>query len=264
MIEVTQGSLPVVLGIPHSGSELPSDVLPSLSETGQALAETDWHVDRLYNGLGMDLSVVRTPIHRYVIDVDHPPTAFSSFAGLMASGLFPLTDRKGAPIYRDGAAPDATEMAARVEKYHAPYHAAVSAELARVKAYHGAALLFDCHSIGSFNPQDAPVSCPDINLWTNLSRACANAVESCILTRCYAADRYRTRLSQGTSGGWSVAQHGQPGNDVHAVRLELAQSCYMDETPPWAWRADKAERLRSTLYRVLNDLVELLYERAQR
>lgn len=263
MIEVTQGSLPIVLSIPHSGTQVPDEIRETFTDTGKELAETDWHIDRLYNGLGMDLSVVRTSVHRYVLDVDQAPEAFQSFPWLSASGIFPLTDRAGAAIYRENAAPDAAQMAARIERYHVPYHEAISSEMARLKAQHGIALLFDCHSIGSFYRQGLLQKYPIFNIWTNLSKSCAPSMERSVLTRCSAAQDYDTVLSTGTSGGWSVRKHGRPARNAHAMRLELAQRSYMDETPPWHWRADKAERLRSVLYRVLNDLVELLNERAQ-
>lgn len=264
MIEVTQGSLPIVLGIPHSGTLIPNDLVDKLSEAGQALVETDWHIDRLYNGLGVDVSVVRTPVHRYILDVDHPPSAPGPFPLLQASGLFPLTDRNGTAIYHENAAPSVADMADRIEQYHTPYHEAISAELLRLKTQHGVALLFDCHSISAFNPQIDAIELPDFNIWTNLSKACAPSVEKSIYTRCRAAEGFETRLSAGTTGGWSVAKHGKPARNIHAVRLELAQSTYMDDAPPWHWRPDKAERVRSILYRVLSDLTELLHERSQR
>ena len=264
MIEVTKGGLPIVLGMPHSGTDIPDSLVDKFGDIGREMAETDWHIPRLYNGLGMDISVVQTPIHRYVIDVDQPPVVSTAFPWLASSGLVPLTDRSGHPLYKDGAAPDIAEMRRRIDTYHVPYQAAISGELERLRDIHGIALLIDCHSISSFNPQDELDGCPDFNIWTNQSRSCAQAVERCVLTRCRAVEDADTRLSDGCAGGWSVQRHGQPQEGIHALRLELAQVGYMDEAPPWAWRADKAERLRSTLYRVLNDLLELLYERAQR
>lgn len=264
MIEMTRGNLPIVLGIPHSGTDVPDDIADTLNETGLELAETDWHIDRLYSGLGMDLSVVRTSVHRYALDVDHPPAGSEPFPWLNASGLFPLTDRMGAAIYRENAVPGRQEMAERIERFHVPYHAAISEELARLKAEHGVALLFDCHSIQSINPQDGILKCPDFNIWTNLSKSCSPSMEKSVYTRCKAAQNFETALSAGTNGGWSVLKHGKPERNTHAMRLELAQRSYMDEAPPWQWRPDKAERMRSVLYRVLNDLVELLHERAQR
>ena len=152
MIEVVQGALPIVLGMPHTGTDVPPDVWETLNETGRALADTDWHIERLYNGLGLDVSTVRTPLHRYVIDVNRGPDGANLYPGLNTTGLCPLTDFDGVAIYRDGAAPDEAEVARRTDLYHTPYHNALSTELARVRAKHGVALLYDCHSIRSVIP----------------------------------------------------------------------------------------------------------------
>lgn len=39
MIEVRQGTVPLVLGLPHGGTELADDSAVSLNETGLALAD---------------------------------------------------------------------------------------------------------------------------------------------------------------------------------------------------------------------------------
>lgn len=264
MIDITKGGLPIVLSMAHSGLVIPKNLVDNFTETGLEQAETDWHLSRLYNGLGMDLSVIQATVHRYVIDVDQPPVISTAFPWFASSGLVPLATRSGDALYRDGCAPDTTEMRQRVDAYHVPYQAAISAELERLRDLHGIALLVDCHSVSSFNPQEGADECPDFNIWTDRSKSCAKAVERCVLTRCRAVEGAQTLLSQGCSGGWTVQRHAQPNDNIHALRLELAQRLYMDEMPPWNWRADKAERLRSTLYRILNDLLELLSERAQR
>ena len=41
MIEVVQGALPIVLGMPHTGTDVPPDVWETLNETGRALADTE-------------------------------------------------------------------------------------------------------------------------------------------------------------------------------------------------------------------------------
>ena len=106
MIEVTRGEGPLVLGLPHTGTELPDDVAAELNETGLALADTDWHIHRLYIGLLDDVTTVRTPIHRYAIDVNRGPDDASLYPGQNTTGLCPLTDFDGRAIYRAGAAPD--------------------------------------------------------------------------------------------------------------------------------------------------------------
>lgn len=260
MIEVSRGGSPIVLGLPHTGTDVPGDVWESLNEKGRALVDTDWHIHTLYADLGLDLTRVRMPVHRYVIDVNRSPEDESLYPGQNTTGLCPLTDFDGAPIYKDGMAPDEAEIARRVATYHAPYHAALSAELKRVRDKYGVALLYDCHSIRSVIPYLFQGTLPDFNIGTHSSRSCALAVEKSVYTRCRASGR-STAVNERFKGGWSTRHYGQPSENIHAIQMELAQSTYMDEAPPWAYRPDKAEPLRGLLYRILNDLTELVHER---
>ncbi len=261
MIEVVQGGGPIVLGFPHTGTDVPPEIWETLNETGRALADTDWHIDRLYNGLGHDVTTVRTPIHRYVIDVNRGPDDATLYPGQNTTGLCPLTDFDGRAIYREGHAPDPSEIARRKDTYHTPYHTALSTELARVKEKHGAVILFDCHSIRSVIPYLFDDILPDFNIGTNSSTSCAPMMERSVNTRCRAAQAHTSTLNGRFKGGWTTRHYGQPADNVHAIQMELAQSAYMDEVPPWQWRADKAERLRPILYRILNDLTDLVHER---
>ena len=109
-IEITRGDSPLVLGLPHSGTDMPDDCLSRLNETGRALADTDWHIDRLYTGLMSDVTSMRTRVHRYVIDVNHDPSGASLYPGRNTTDLCPLTDFDGQPIYLPGQEPEADEM----------------------------------------------------------------------------------------------------------------------------------------------------------
>ncbi|MBV1927331.1 MAG: N-formylglutamate amidohydrolase, partial [Rhodobacteraceae bacterium] len=81
MIEVVQGTGPIVLGLPHSGLDVPENIWETLNKRGQKLADTDWHIHKLYNGLLGNVTSVRTPVHRYVIDVNRPPDGQSLYPG---------------------------------------------------------------------------------------------------------------------------------------------------------------------------------------
>ena len=61
--DVTRGDSPVILGQPHGGTWLPDDLLARLNDTGRALADTDWHIGRLYDGLLFGATVVRSNVH---------------------------------------------------------------------------------------------------------------------------------------------------------------------------------------------------------
>ena len=253
-LEVMRGESPLVLGLPHTGTRVPQNIENDLNNNGLAQADTDWHIDALYGGLVPDVTTVRTLMHRYVIDVNRDPGGASLYPGQNTTALCPVTDFDGKPIYREGAAPDAAEIKRRARLFHAPYHAALTAEVARLKAIHGFVILYDCHSIRSEIPYLFDDILPDFNIGTDSGRSCAPAIEELVKRRCDAAQGYRTILNGRFKGGWTTRHYGRPDDGVHAIQMELAQSAYMFERPPWTYEIDDADRLRAHLGRILNDL----------
>jgi formiminoglutamase len=254
MIEVAQGDGPLVLGLPHTGVYVPPEVEARLNETGRALADTDWHIERLYAGLIDGVTTVRTRVHRYVIDVNRAPGGESLYPGQNTTGLVPLTDFDGGPIWREGEAPDAEEIETRRAAYHAPYHAALAAELERVRARHGFAVLYDCHSIRSRIPFLFDGTLPDLNIGTNGGTTCAPGIAAAVGEAC-AVSGYSSVTNGRFKGGWTTRHYGRPGEGLHAIQMELAQSTYLAaEAPPWSYDETRAERLRATLRAILETL----------
>ena len=293
-VEVIRGDGPVVLGQPHGGTWLPPEVAARLNATGRALADTDWHIGRLYDGLLPGATVVRATFHRYVIDANRPPDGASLYPGQNTTGLVPLTDFDGRPIWDDP--PDAGDVARRREAFHAPYHAALAAELDRVRAPHGFAVLWDCHSIRSVIPFLFDGTLPDLNIGTNGGTSCAAEVEALVAAGCgiggasegsarpegWAQKRpplgggsgaarsaeadlarpadprpglFTAVLNGRFKGGWTTRHYGRPAEGFHAVQMEIAQSAYLAaEAAPWTYDAAKADPLRATLSRILTDL----------
>ena len=255
-VAVHQGDGPVVLGLPHAGTWLPDDVAAGLNDQGRLLADTDWHVDRLYDGALPGATTVRATVHRYVIDANRDPGGGSLYPGQNTTGLVPLTDFDGVGIWH--VAPDAPEVVRRSVAFHAPYHAALWAELDRVRARHGVAILFDCHSIRSQIPFLFDGTLPDFNIGTNDGTTCAPAIAASVLGVCDGADGYSTVMNGRFKGGWTTRHYGQPGQGIHAIQMELAQSTYLTaEAAPWAYDPDKAARLRAHLTRILETLADL-------
>lgn len=254
-LEITRGESPLVLGLPHTGTEVPSEIWAGLNAAGQALADTDWHVHELYAGLADDVTTVRTKVHRYVIDVNRDPGGNSLYPGQNTTSLLPLTDFDGADIWREGHAPDAGEVQRRVDAYHRPYHAALATELARVKARHGFVVLYDCHSIRSRIPFLFDGTLPDFNIGTNLGATCAPAVEAGVAALCHDAEGYSHVLNGRFKGGWTTRQYGRPAEGVHAIQMELGQSTYMTEAPPWTYLDARADALRDHLNAILTFLI---------
>lgn len=255
LIEITRGDSPLVLGLPHTGTDLPDDCHLRLNETGRAMADTDWHIHTLYDGLVDGATLVRTTIHRYAIDVNRDPSGESLYPGQNTTGLCPLTDFDGGPIYLEGQEPDAAEVERRRQAFHAPYHAALEAELARIKAIHGFALLYDCHSIRSQIPFLFDGTLPDFNIGTNSGTTCDPQIEAAVLEICQSADGYRSVLNGRFKGGWTTRHYGRPADGLHAIQMELAQSTYLSsEAPPWSYDTSSSGRTRAHLKTILETL----------
>jgi formiminoglutamase len=255
-VEVIRGDSPVVLGLPHAGTHLPDPIRAALNPRGRLLADTDWHIDRLYAGLLPGATVVRATFHRYVIDANRPPDGASLYPGQNTTGLVPLTDFDGRPIW--DRPPGADEIEARRAAFHAPYHAALAAELARVQAAHGVAILYDCHSIRSRIPFLFEGVLADFNIGTADGAACAPVLARTVYDLCQAAEGFTTVLNGRFKGGWTTRHYGRPARGWHAVQMELAQSTYLEtEAPPFAYDEGKARRLRPVLSRILQALAAL-------
>ncbi|MFN3937354.1 MAG: N-formylglutamate deformylase [Gemmobacter sp.] len=261
-VEVIRGDGPVVLGLPHTGTWLPPEVMARLNARGQILADTDWHIDRLYDGLLPGATVVRATFHRYVIDANRPPDGESLYPGQNTTGLVPTTDFDGHPIWVQP--PDAAEIEARRATFHAPYHAALSAELERVRERHGVAILYDCHSIRSCIPFLFEGRLPDFNIGTAEGRSCAPEVEAAALEICSSAEGYSHILNGRFKGGWTTRHYGRPAEGYHAIQMELAQITHLEtEAPPFALDPAKARRLRTHLAGLLHRLADLAPELAR-
>ncbi len=252
-VEVSRGDGPIVLGLPHTGTWLPDDIRAGLNPRGLTLRDTDWHLHELYAGLSPGVTTVRATFHRYVIDANRDPSGESLYPGQNTTSLVPLTDFDGEPICEEF--PDKAEVERRRLSWHAPYHAALAAEMARVRDAHGVAILWDCHSIRSRLPYLYVGTLPDLNIGTNKGRSCAPEVERLVTAACAAAQGYSHILNGRFMGGWTTRHYGRPAEGFHAIQMELAQSTYLAaEAPPWSYDTVKAERLRRLLAQILSDL----------
>ena len=255
VVDVHQGTSPVILGLPHTGTEVPEDIWVHLNDNGRILADTDWHIHKLYDGLLDNVTTVRATFHRYCIDANRDPAGVSLYPGQNTTTLIPETDFDGLAIWKDGEQPAEADIADRISRFHKPYHEALAAEIERVKAIHGVAILYDCHSIRSHIPFLFEGTLPDFNIGTDNGKTCAPAIEAAVFGVAKQAEGYTSILNGRFKGGWTTRHYGQPETGVHAIQMELAQSTHLaTEAVPFAYDEAKAARLRSHLKNILQQL----------
>src|SRR5579859_5134220 len=133
-----RGIAPLLISLPHDGTQLPDDIAARLTPAARRVPDTDWHVSRLYAfARELGASVLVPAFSRYVVDLNRPPDDTSLYPGRNTTGLCPVTQFSGEHLYTNGDEPGADEIRARVERYWRPYHAALIEEIARIRAQHG-------------------------------------------------------------------------------------------------------------------------------
>jgi N-formylglutamate deformylase len=247
-----RGSVPLLVSLPHEGTELPPDLAARMTDAARAVPDTDWHVSRLYafaRELGASILVPRWS--RYVVDLNRPPDDASLYPGQNTTGLCPTRRFSGEPVYLPGQDPSEGEVRDRVERYWRPYHDILRGELERLRALHGRALLWEGHSIrGSGLPFLFEGRLPDLNLGTANGASCAPGLQARLEAVLSAQTDYDWVANGRFKGGHITRHYGDPARGIDAVQLEISQRNYMDEDS-FEYDEAKAAKLLSMLRKLL-------------
>ena len=246
IFHLTRGQAPLLVSFPHSGAHIPSDIAACMTPVALTTPDTDWHVPKLYAFLdAIGASRIEATHSRYVVDLNRPPDDQELYAGQKKTGLVPMDTFKSEPLYRDGEAPTNDEIADR-RKYWQPYHDALAQELSRLKAIHGAVILWDAHSIESVLPTLFEGRLPDLNLGTFDNKACDKDIAETTLAAAQTTG-FNAVLNARFKGGYITRHYGAPKKGINAIQLEMAQAIYMDEGPPFTYRPDRAAKVTTAI-----------------
>lgn len=260
-IQVREGAAPLILSIPHAGTQIPEALQPGLVSLWLARKDTDWWLRELYGfAEELDATIIHTDISRTVIDVNRDPSGAPLYPGQAGTALCPLTSFDGEALYRDGMAPDAAEILRRRVEYFDPYHEAIAGEIARLRRRHRSVVLYDCHSIRSQIPRLFPGVLPNFNIGTNDDKACAAEITDQVSAICAADANHSSIVNGRFKGGWITRHHGNPQAGVNALQMELGCRGYMAEpefpTPKnWPTAFDPASKILPTLKTILESFL---------
>jgi len=231
---LNRGTAPLLVSMPHIGTDIPQELRGDYMPRALGVEDTDWHLVRLYNCLpALGATVLRPRHSRYVIDLNRPPDDAPMYPGASNTELCPTRFFTGDALYRAGREPSPEERMRRREHYWQPYHQALREELDRIRAEHGYALLWDAHSIRSEIPWLFEGVLPDLNIGTADGASAHPSIAQAVAV---AAGRYAdvSHVVNGRfKGGYITRHYGDPAQHVHALQLEMCQSLYMSEAPPY-------------------------------
>jgi len=249
------GSTPLLLSIPHAGTALPEGLAGKFTGQALRLPDTDWFVDRLYDWVSeRGASLLKANYTRYVIDLNRPPDDAALYSG-PGTGLVPERLFDGSPVYKKGSSPDAADRAYRLAPFWRPYHEKLDSELEQIRARFGYAILLDAHSIRSEVPRLFDGKLPDFNLGSNSGRSASPGLIARCFDTLHGDPRFSSVLDGRFKGGYITRNYGKPAENLHALQLEMAQSCYMCEDPP-DYDPRKAEWVRAVLHNLIDALLD--------
>jgi N-formylglutamate deformylase len=241
-----RGSSPLVVSMPHIGTAIPPELRDAYVPRALGTEDADWHLARFYDFLpALGASVLQPAEARYVIDLNRPPDDAPMYPGASNTELCPTRFFNGDPLYAQGRAPSVEERRERRERYWQPYHDALAQELDRVRSVHGYALLWDAHSIRSVIPWLFEGRLPDLNIGTADGASADASIATAVVAAAADGATDVTHVLNGRfKGGYITRHYGNPAEHVHAVQLEMCQSVYMQEVPPYAYDEALARKLQ--------------------
>jgi N-formylglutamate deformylase len=254
----TAPPVPLLVSIPHTGTEIPADVSARFAPGVSPIADTDWHLHHLYDFVPeLGAHTIYARFGRAVADLNRPATGGALYAGRDETTVVPTSTFSGERLYRDGQEPTATEIEERIETVWRPYHVRVREILEDMRARSGKAVLFDAHSIKSEVPRFFAGRLDCLILGTNDGRACDAWVRDA-LERSLRGSAFRVQVDTPFKGGIITRSFGVPATRIHAIQLEMGQSLYMDEERPEVWDVARAAQLKGALRSALEALLQAL------
>ncbi|MEM6803276.1 MAG: N-formylglutamate amidohydrolase, partial [Bacteroidota bacterium] len=126
LIEPTAPSVPILLSIPHLGTDSPKELKdhydPALAQRPD---DTDFDLDKLYDfAPSLGITTIYANYSRWLIDLNRSPDNQSLYQdGRIITALCPITDFKRNPIYKEkGLEPNPEEIERRKGAYYDPYY----------------------------------------------------------------------------------------------------------------------------------------------
>jgi N-formylglutamate deformylase len=229
IFELTQADAPLVISVPHDGALIPDDIIQTMNPAVSGSSDRDYLISEVFEFEDMVYSKIKTNYSRHVIDLNRPATGESLYQNQTETELCPTSTFDFQDIYLPGQKPEETEIKRRIEYYWRPYHDKLAALIQTAKDKFGFCVLIDAHSIDDEVPRFFDGRLPDINVGTYAGQSCSPEIEQIVMQQLAAQDDFSFINNGRFKGGFITRNYGDPQNNVHAIQLEHAKTCYLNE-----------------------------------
>jgi N-formylglutamate deformylase len=249
--------VPIIISVPHSGTEFPEDIKGHYLESQLTkLDDTDWFVHDLYDFASeMGITLIRAKYHRWVIDLNRDIKSKPLYNdGRIITGLCAYTDFFGNPIYKAAQEPTKAEIDRRLNTYFWPYYKKIEALLEERRQMFGEVLLWDAHSIRHKISTIQKDPFPDMILGDNDLKTASEKLISTALNSLKHSD-YEISHNYPFKGGHITRYFGSKLTKTNALQLEMNKILYMDDTET-KYHPKKALAVKKLLKSVFEDLIK--------
>ena len=238
--------IPVLIAVPHAGRDYPAALVAAMRDPARAAMRLE---DRLADALGETVAaatgaaliVAHAPramldLNRAADDVDWDMVEGGASiagqpcpaAGRRARGGLGLIPRRLpglGEVWRRRL--PRVELERRIAEIHAPYHARIGEELARLRARWGAALLLDLHSMPPLGKGGGHGDAAEFVIGDRFGAACDGGLVGAAFA-CLAEAGRRAAHNRPYAGGYALERHASPRRGVHALQLEVDRRSYLE------------------------------------
>lgn len=234
-------AFPVLLSVPHAGRDYPDDIFQSLRLPRSALLRLE---DRYSDLLARDAITHGYPtiiarrarawidLNREEHDIDvemvrgadraqYPTPGAKQRGGL---GLIPRRLSGAGDLWK--APFELADIERRIDIYHRPYHATISAVLEHMRDIFGVAILLDLHSMPPLKITSVAPP-PQFVVGDRFGKSAASKFAE-IVTERIRERGFGVALNHPYAGEYILRRHANPAVNIHALQLEVDRSLYLD------------------------------------
>ena len=223
-------TLPILLSIPHGGTQIPLELVGHLSITDKDLFDdSDPFVMQLYDLADRVQCVIKTDIARTFVDLNR---SVQDISPDNPDGLIKSKTCHDKPIYTHGKEPDDSLVRVLIESYYHPYHQTIQKSIEKLDLQ----LCLDCHSMASvaphFSPDESHSKRPMFCISNNDGRTSSQEMLELLadsLSRSFSINREEISLNDPFHGGHITRTYGN--NPVPWIQVEMNRDLYLKE--PW-------------------------------
>ena len=207
-----QSNSPLVISIPHSGTDIPQDIAP-LCNLEAKREHTDWALPELVAPF-LETTLVAT-VSRYIVDLNR----FKPRTEKATQPIIPRTDELGHQLFYNY--PSKQKQADWLKRYYTSYYHHLENLIHQKLEQHSKVLLIDLHSY-----DDQLFQTSDIIIGTRRKQTISEDLLEQLQTL-FHEEGLSTRVDTPFSGGNIIATFGKHPK-IEAVQIEVPYSLYLE------------------------------------